>query len=85
MPEFDRELAKQNGMSDAAIDAAATIKENQETGKVQISERLKQEAQNCSQTLTQKDDKSFWPGTSNQDKVTGRDRGRVNPSPGTGD
>ena len=35
MPEFDRELAKQNGMSDAAIDAAATIKENQETGKVQ--------------------------------------------------
>ena len=35
MPDFDRELAKQNGMSDAAIEAAATIKANQETGKVQ--------------------------------------------------
>lgn len=34
MPNFDKELAKQNGMSDASIEAADTIKKNQEIGAV---------------------------------------------------
>lgn len=34
MPNFDKELAKQNGMSDAAIEAADSIKKNQQEGQV---------------------------------------------------
>lgn len=35
MSTFDKELARQNGMSEAAIEAAATIKENEANGRVQ--------------------------------------------------
>jgi hypothetical protein len=35
MPNFDKELAKQNGMSDAAIEAADSIKKNQQEGQIQ--------------------------------------------------
>ena len=34
MPDFDKELAKQNGMSDAAIEAADSIKKNQQEGQI---------------------------------------------------
>ena len=34
MPDFDKKLAKQNGMSDAAIEAADSIKKNQQEGQI---------------------------------------------------